>query len=237
MNEQLSSQSRGFSTGLLTGIAVAAIIGFFIILGLYLKKDNNSAEDNYVAGEKVEVDNQAPAQPTIEIKVSADDHIRGNPEAKITLVEWSDFQCSYCSRFHQTIQKILEDYPDQVRWVYRHFPLDSIHPYARSAAEASECASEQDKFWEYNDELFAKQSSIQAGGPDFLKQTATDIGLDADKFNECVDSGKYKNKVQQQYQAGAAAGVRGTPGAFLNGQDLGGAAPYEQIKAYIGSLL
>lgn len=165
-----------------------------------------------------------------EITVSEKDHIWGNSGVPVTIVEYSDFQCPFCASFHPTVQQILADYPNQVRWVYRHFPLDQIHPQARPAAEASECAAEQEKFWEFSDGLFENQEKL---GKDFYKQLAENLGLDIDQFNNCVSSKKYKDKVEADYQGGIKAGVRGTPASFVNGELISGAVPYETLKAAI----
>lgn len=161
-------------------------------------------------------------------------NIIGEFTAPITIVEFSDFQCSFCAKFHNIMKEVMDAYPTQVKVVYKHFPLDSIHPYARVAAEASECAAEQGKFWEYADGLYANQSKINLI---FLGELATDISLDADQFNECVDGGKYVDKVEADYQEGITAGVTGTPGSFINGESLGGAASFESVKSAIEGII
>lgn len=173
----------------------------------------------------------------VELNVGSDDHIRGNPSAPVTIVEFSDLQCPFCQRFHPTLQKALAEYGDQVRWVYKHFPLDAIHPNARPAAEASECVAEQkgnDGFWQFVDGVFENQSRI---GPDLYRELAQNIGLNMAQFDDCVSSRKYKQKVEDQYQEGVAAGVRGTPGSFVNGEAVSGAVPYDTLKAAIDRAL
>jgi len=132
------------------------------------------------------------------------------------------------------MKQVLSEYGDDVRWVYKHFPLDQLHPVARKAAEASECAAEQDKFWEYADLLYENQSDITTAG---LSDMAQQLGLDTAVFDSCLDSGKYAGKVEADYQEGIQAGVRGTPGNFINGQVLAGAQPFENIKSMIDSIL
>jgi protein-disulfide isomerase len=151
--------------------------------------------------------------------IASEGNIRGNPDALITILEFSDFQCPFCLRFHDTMLKIMDEYPDKIKWVYKHFPLDSIHPFARKAAEASECAGDQNKFWEYSDQLFDQQAKIN---PDFLKEIAQGIGLNTEEFNQCLDSGKYASLVEENMQQGLSIGVT---------------VPYEQLKATIDSLL
>ncbi|MFH1956390.1 MAG: thioredoxin domain-containing protein [Patescibacteria group bacterium] len=176
--------------------------------------------------------NQAPAIQTFEI--TKENHIRGNFDSPITLVEFSDFECPFCERHYPTLNKILNDYKGKVRLAYKHFPL-SFHPNGQKAAEASECADEQGKFWEYHDKLFENLS----GGYslDNFKKWAKDLGLNSGKFNECLDSGKYAKKVQADFQEGTEKGVNGTPATFVNGQLVSGALPYDSFKQIIDSLL
>jgi len=236
-NYQKNNESKNdFVLGITTAIAVIAIIGFFIVLSLYLNQDKKAlAEASLAVPSKPEVQRQAPLPAKVEVQVSREDHFRGDPNALVTIVEFSDFQCPYCSSFHQTMLKITQDFPNEVKWVYKHFPLDSIHPFARKAAEASECATDQNKFWEYTDELFVKQSQIS---PALFTEIAGTTGLDINQFNSCLESGKYASKVEADYQQGIKAGVRGTPGGFINGQTLvGGAVPYDELKSRINALL
>jgi len=180
----------------------------------------------------------SPEQPSresvAEFKITKDDHVRGDFNAPITLVEFSDFECPFCARHYPTMNKILNGYKGKVRLVYKHFPL-GFHPNAQKAAEASECASEQGKFWEYHDKIFENQSSGLSA--EKFKQWAKDLGLNSNKFNDCLDSGKYAQKVQADYQEGLQKGVNGTPATFVNGQLVSGALPYESFKQIIDNLL
>ncbi len=174
-------------------------------------------------------------------EVTGEDHIRGNEKAPITIIEYSDFECPFCGRFHPTVQQALDEYPDDVRWVYRHFPL-SFHPNAQPAALASECIAEQggdDAFWSFADAAVENQTGL---GTAFYEGQVTSLGLNLSKFNDCFSSGKYSQKVAQQQATGGAAGVTGTPGSFLvdadgNSQLISGAVPYAQIKAAIDATL
>ena len=234
--QQTNNSKKTFSGGLVTGIAIVAVIGFLVMAGMYWqerKSSNNTNLSDQIANNQKEDANQ-PAPSKTEVAVTDSDHIRGNKNAPVTIIEFSDFQCPYCSRFHETMKQVVENYPNDVRWVYKHFPLDSIHPYAKKAAEASECAADQGKFWEYTDELFENQRNINL---EYLSMAAESIGLNTSQFDECLDSEKYKSKVNNDYQQGIQAGVRGTPGSFINGQSVPGALPYEQIKSMIDSQL
>jgi protein-disulfide isomerase len=154
---------------------------------------------------------------------------RGPANAPVEVIEFSDFQCPFCLRAHPTVNQVLSTYGDRVRLVYRHYPLPN-HPNARPAAEASQCAAEQGKFWQYYDRLFADQTKLST---DALKQSAADLGMDAGRFNACVDSHKYKDQVEADIKDGNDAGVSGTPAFFINGRMLTGAQPFEAFKRII----
>lgn len=163
--------------------------------------------------------------------------VKGEKNAKVTIVEFSDFQCPYCGRFYeQTLPSIQKDYIDtgKVKLAFRHFPLDNIHDYAIPAAEASECANEQGKFWEYHDEIFENQGLLNN---EVLSTWAKDIGLDVEKFDKCMKDGKYKSKVQKDMSEGSSYGVRGTPAFFINGKILVGAQPFAAFKQSIDAEL
>jgi len=138
----------------------------------------------------------------------------------LTIIEFSDFQCPFCQRVMPTLKQIREKYGDRVRVVWKDFPLTSIHPQAFKAAEAGNCAREQGKFWEYHDQLFTHQDALQ---PEFLKKYAADAGLDAAKFNACLDTAKYSDRVQEQMGIGTGLGVQSTPSLFINGRLVAGA--------------
>ncbi|MDP3964609.1 MAG: DsbA family protein [bacterium] len=238
------SPKASFIVGLVGGIMALCTVGFFVMLGVMINNGGLSltSSSSKVAGTATGNSNTnaaaAPsAAPSVNLEVGEDDYIRGNPDAKITLIEYSDYECPYCSRFHESAMQLVAAYPDDVRWVYKHFPLDSLHPQARPAAQAAECAAEQggnDAFWEYSDALFENQATL---GDELFTQLAGDLGLDVNAFTECYDSDTYADKVSADYQEGINAGVRGTPGNFLNGKSLGGAVPYSQLEAEVKALL
>jgi len=144
---------------------------------------------------------------------------KGPADAPVTIVEFSDFQCPYCYQMLDALAQVTEAYSDQVRFVYRQYPIASLHPDAPKAAEASLCAEEQDEFWSMHDAMFADQGAL--GAPS-LKATARSLGLDGERFDECLDSGKYAQEIQADIHAGREAGVSGTPALFINGRFLGG---------------
>ena len=155
---------------------------------------------------------------------------QGPATAPVTIVEFSDFECPYCGGLFPTLKQVQKNYPENVRLVYRQFPLTNLHPHAMKAAEASLCANEQKKFWEFHDSMFGNQQELSV--PD-LKQRAVDLKLDTDAFNQCLDSGRQSAAVQADIQEGARAGVTGTPAMFINGRLLSGNQPYADIKEVI----
>ena len=173
----------------------------------------------------------------IGITITDKDHIRGNPNAPVTIIEFSDFECPFCNRFHPTVKQALAEYGDQVRWVYKHFPLSQIHAQAIPAAEASECIAEQagnDGFWQFGDALFENQSSL---GSALYQELAQQIGVNITQFDTCVSERKYKDKVQADYDLGTQVGITGTPGGFVNSTPIRGAIPYAQLKSMIDAEL
>jgi predicted DsbA family dithiol-disulfide isomerase len=148
--------------------------------------------------------------------------VRGNPQAKVMIVEFSDFQCPYCGAVEATLRNVLAKHPDTVALAYRDMPMSKIHPLARQAAEAARCAGEQGKFWEYHDLLFADQRNLDQDG---LMDKARSLKLDEQQFESCLTSEKFKAQVQQDSQAGMRVGVNATPGFFINGIFLSGSQP------------
>jgi protein-disulfide isomerase/copper chaperone CopZ len=244
---QLSPEPSN-SLKLLTSLVIISLglnIASLVMLSklLPLKENQSSEKFGAAIGQNLpSQNNPTNPQPSPDARntaiqnfeITKDNHVRGDFEAPITLVEFSDFECPFCGRHFPTLNKILSDYKGKVRLVYKHFPL-SFHPNAQKAAEASECASEQGKFWEYHDKLFENQTSGYS--LEKFKQWARDLGLNVTKFNDCLDSGKYAQKVQADYQEGLQKGVNGTPATFVNGQLVSGALPYEVFKQIIDSAL
>lgn len=211
---------------------------------------------NTLVGDDVEAEDDAPeqqpaAQPAddrTEVSVD-DDAIKGDEDAPVTIIEFSDFECPYCGAFYGSHEglisqfkqrdpswepaypKIIEEYVEtgKVRYVMRDLPLN-FHRYAQKASEAAECAGEQDKFWEMHDILFENQEALEVNN---LKAYAEEIGLDTDEFNTCLDSGRMASEVRSDMMAGQRAGVRGTPTFFVNGITLRGAQSFQAFKEVI----
>lgn len=226
--------------GFVTGVAVLASVGFFVLL---TKAGGDGTPTKRVAAVTNDATNPSPSvaaandQPTGPVKlpdVTKDDHVLGQVGAKVTVMEFADLQCPFCQKFHPSIKQLAQEYGDTIAIVYKHFPLDSIHPQARPAALASECLAEQDKFWEFIDKSFENQELL---GPDFYLSTAKSLGVKESKFKTCLDTQKYAGRVDQDAQQGEQAGVNGTPTTFVNGIAVSGAQPYATLKAAVDRAL
>jgi len=179
-----------------------------------------------------------PGEPRVkDFKILEDDDaVKGDKKAKVTIVEFSDYECPFCEKFHQqTLPQINENYikTGKVKLIYRDFPL-GFHQQAQKAAEAAECAGEQNKYYEMHDKLFI--DGVQ-GGVESFKKFAANIGLDTNKFNSCLDSGAMASEIQKDMSDGAQYGVTGTPGFFINGQLVSGAQPYQVFAQAIEQAL
>jgi protein-disulfide isomerase len=229
------SGNNFLNNGFISNLLIVAVVVAVVTLTIWVTNliDSRIFVDN--ASNKSDISQLSRAK--IGEGFNENSHIRGNVNAPITILEYSDFQCPFCQKFNLTLKRILSEYPNDLRTVYRHFPLDDIHLYARKSAEASECANDQGKFWDYHGELYANQSSISSGGIYYLKQVAEKLELNMDEFNKCLDSGRYQGKVESHFQIGLSAGVTGTPGSFINGVALGNAISYKQLKLIIDKLL
>jgi protein-disulfide isomerase len=173
-----------------------------------------------------------------------DDPVLGSPNAKVLMIEFGDYQCPSCRMFWKDVEpRIKKEYIDtgKVKLVFRDFPIVQIHPEALLAAMAVDCSADQNKYWEYHDKVFREQYNkgddlVRFKAAD-LKKWAKDIGLDPAKFDQCLDSEKYKNEVLKDKADGDAVSVQGTPTFFINGHVIGGAQPYPAFKSLIDSLL
>ncbi|MBP9865638.1 MAG: thioredoxin domain-containing protein [Candidatus Omnitrophica bacterium] len=180
----------------------------------------------------------APAAPAAPSEVTFNDlagrPFKGPENAKVTLVEFSDFHCSFCSRHAPNLDKIVQNFPNQVKLVWRHYPL-SMHQGAERTHQASECAHEQGKFWVYHDALFADPSADKSDSG--LKAMAAKVGLDMTRFDQCLTSGRTADIVRRDLAAGTAAKMQGTPATYVNGRLVSGAQPYEKFAAMVDSLI
>jgi len=190
---------------------------------------------------KLPFPNTASAKEEI-LKAKADDHVRGNQDAPITIVEYSDFQCPYCVKYAFTLQQVMVAYPGKVKWVFRHYPLP-FHQAAEGAGIAAQAAGNQGKFWEFSDLLFENSQADGTGltSGDFV-QYAIQLGLDVNKFSADADNPKYEEKIAKDKEDGDRLDIKGTPASFLidskgNIEDLSGNVPFEQLKQKIDLLL
>ncbi len=190
------------------------------------------------AGGQTAIEDSSNSAAVTEGQTPEGDWFRGDPNAPITLIEYSDYQCPFCSRHVAQTAPLLDDQyvrKGLVKHVFKDFPLTSIHPQAFKAAEAARCAGDQDQYWAMHDKLFALQQvwSGKDEAPDIFKQYAADLGLDAAVFAACLDSGKYVNKVNQGLQEGVQQGVKGTPAFFVDAWFVSGAQPFEVFQQII----
>jgi len=229
--------NRGFLT-IPVAIIVAGIIVAIAVIYASPRNQNNTTSDSVVAN--------IGSQTGIDIKsIDNGDHIFGNPNAPIKIVEFSDTECPFCASFHPTMKRIVKDYNGKIAWVYRHFPLDSIHPKARKEAEATECAAEiggNNAFWEYLNRIFEITPSNNGLDPAELFNVAEYIGLDRATFGECLNSGKYAAEVEKDYRDAIASGAQGTPYSIViapEGQKslINGAQSYSVIKQMLDDIL
>jgi protein-disulfide isomerase len=166
--------------------------------------------------------------------LSTDDPTLGNPDARLTIVEFADFQCPYSQEASRTMRELASKYPDDLFYVYRDLPLTDIHPLSVMAALAGQCAHEQDKFWEYHDKVYQNQLSLTEES--FLA-FARELNLNSQQFSTCLTSERYKDEVAEDLEAGIEAGVRGTPTFFVNGNRIPGAIPGEVMEAIVQSVI
>ncbi|OGG08671.1 hypothetical protein A2154_04850 [Candidatus Gottesmanbacteria bacterium RBG_16_43_7] len=256
MEETTESKPFNVTPVLVTFLILASFfLGSLTTKVQYLEKNGSQA---LAAAPVLTVDNQpsdnavpaAPPPPAVQQAtkkpvITSDDYIRGNKTAKVTLVEYSDLECPFCKRFHPTMQQVMMEYGDKVKWVYRHFPL-SFHANAQKEAEATECAgklSGNDAFWKYVDAILDRTTSNGTGfALDQLAPLAKEMGLNSSKFQTCLDSGEFTQKVKNEIATGSQEGITGTPGTIIidtkgNTQLIPGALPYDQVKLLIDAAL
>lgn len=254
MAEQTSSRSSG---NLLVPVLILILVGLSFGIGvLWQKVDNLEKGGTQGIAANPQVGQAAPQQPPTDpltpvaeaqlnlAEVDSGDHVRGNKNAKLTLIEYSDLECPFCRQIHPSFQKLMTEYDGKIKWIYRHFPLEQIHPSAQKAAEASECAAEAGgdaKFWDFVDTAFTETETTKLT-VEALPDIAEKAGLNKETFEKCLDSGKFTKKVDDQQAGGSTAGVQGTPAGFIldgkgNTYKIEGALPYETIKQMVDKAL
>lgn len=231
-----------FYMGLFLGVAASSVVALALMMGM-VWKGKIALGPGGALQQVAQAPSPSPAptpdapQPSLPSKpvkeVGADDHIRGAKNAKVTLIEYSDFECPFCKRHEPSIAQALKDFPNDVRVVYREYPLTSIHQNAEKAAEAAECAGKlagNDAFWKMHDKLFERSPDLAV---DSLVAMAKEIGLNQSAFKSCLDSGSMKARIDADTASGNDSGVEGTPATFINGQLVSGAVPYTTLKSQI----
>ncbi len=255
------SPTTSFLVGFIGAVLILCTVGFFVFLGLLIngnfsyKQVSDKTTSNFVAQQPTTVQptqaqpsNNDPTEPAGPVKaVTGRDHIRGDANAKVTLIEYSDFECPFCKRFHGTMKQLLDVYAGKIKWVYRQYPL-SFHANAQKEAEASECAYDlggHAKFWEFADKIYERTTSNGTGfALADLPKLAVEIGLNQAKFEDCLNSGKNKNYITQSLADGDAAGngPLGTPSTIIitakgDKRIIKGALPVELMKPVIDQAL
>jgi len=221
-------------------IPIAIVIAGAFIAGALFFAGQSAAPNNPTENDTTNDVSNAPL-------VTEADHILGNPDAEIIIVEYSDIECPFCKQFHVTMQQIMNEYGESgtVAWVYRHFPLTQLHPNAPRLAEASECVAElggNAAFWSFLDEVFARAPVNTLFPMAQLTATAEKVGINGSSFDACLASGKYQAKIEAQFNDAVASGGQGTPHNIIitkNGQfiPLAGAQPYATVKNVIETIL
>ena len=223
-------------------------VGTFVFALLFIIVLFNGGSFSFGGGGNVAVQptgsgNTAGTTGNIKVPIEDNDPVLGDPDAGISIVEFSDFQCPFCARANTGAlaeMRTTDVFKNgEVNFVYKHFPLNSIHPFAQKAAEASECANRQGEFWDYHDLLFQNQGALDTSS---LKQYASQIGLDTATFNSCLDDDEARAEVNKELGQATAAGGRGTPYFVIVNRDTGatqavsGAVPWSNIEAAINAV-
>jgi len=196
----------------------------------YLKEQNTSTRRQAFINElKGKYKTTIALRPPVVKVDTAGRPVKGGAKAPVTIIEFSDYQCPYCKRAESVVDQVMKAYGDKVKIVFRDYPLP-MHPNARPAAEAANCANAQGKFWQYHEKLFANQAAL---AEDKLKAYAGELGLDQTKFDECLAKKPFKEAIDKDVADGQKVGVNGTPAFFVNGRMLSGAQPFEKFKEVI----
>lgn len=238
-----------FIFGAVLGFLVLCTIGFFILLCMFIRNDGFGGSEKVAVRPGVvptvtDDDSPQPAGDVLLREVDEDrDHIRGSEDAKVTFVTYTDLECPFCKRFHETMTEVMKKYGKDVRMVYRQFPIDQLHAKARPEALATECAAEQGKFWELTDIIFKETTSNDGLDLAKLPAYAKQAGVkDAAKFAACIETQKFASRIQEDEADGQGAGARGTPYSIILGPNgekvpLNGAYPLAQVEQIVDSLL
>ena len=223
-------------------ILVVALVFFAFLSGSLWTKLRQSDKERQT--EEVQQAEQQQQQPELPQVLGAEDQaeiiknpaaVKGAEDSKVTIVEFSEYQCPYCKRYvDETLTKITQNYGSKIRYIFHDYPLP-FHQLAQQAAEAARCAGDQGKYWEYHDKLFSEQGTWSSldNSKEKLLEYAVNLGLAKETFQACLESGKYTDAVKADFALGQKVGVQGTPSFFINGQRVVGAMPYDSFEAII----
>lgn len=237
-NIKNGNDKPSFLLGFFVGMSIISLVSFFVLFGLMWKlndSENSTATVTTTINENGKVPDSGYGQyPAPEVRkvsaLNAKDHVYGNKDAKVTIIEYSDFECPYCGKNSVTMDQIKKNYGDKVKVAYRHFPLD-FHKNAHPAAKASECAADQGKFWEMHDKIFSNQSAL--GTANIFVTWAKELGLNEAAFTQCINGASKDSLIQEMINMGMADGVQGTPAVFINDKFVSGAYPYAYFAQII----
>lgn len=245
MIDQLPPRTA-FWAGVLISAGVLCAAGFLLLLVMMLKgvelgstsdTSKTSNKNIAVADDTVTANANTNVAAATSVDTSSFTNVRGSGD--VTIVEYSDIDCPFCQRFHGTMQQVMDEYDGKVQWAYMHFPLTSLHPNANQKALATECAAEQDNFWEYVDALFANEST----STDEITDEADALGLDRTQFDDCLATAKYQDQIDAASSVAQDLGGRGTPFSVIVDADgniletIPGALPYESVQQLIDANL
>jgi len=216
MSEKKKSKSLGLSIILASVILAGAIIYGFDTLS------------------KILISSNQPAPEPDRLAIQETDHVKGERDALVTIVEFSDLEDPFSKEMYSNLKKLTQEYGDKVAWAYRHFPVVSLHPHAKKAAIATECAYNQGKFWQYTDRLFEMQDTLTK---DVYADIANDLNFNEINFKECLKSEKVNAKVRNDFKQGLELGVTGTPATFINKKSMLGAVSYSTLKAKVEEII
>jgi protein-disulfide isomerase len=246
MND-ISNETPHTMRGQSLAIPVAIVVGFSLIAAaIFFSGNNKTPTETTTKEDGVElVDKVEEVKGTLN-PVTEADHIRGNPNAPIMIVEYSDFDCPFCKNFHETMVKIMNEYgvDGKVAWVYRHFPLEQLHPSAPQIALASECVAklgDDEAFWKFADLVFGERGTNEPTNMLRLPEFAKSAGVSESDFESCVSAQETKSLVEEDFANGVSIGVRGTPYSVIVVGDqqfpISGAQPYNAVKQIVDGLV
>ena len=238
MSESLPSAKHNWLAVLITlvGLALLALFAWRVVYySTRIQSGELFAAPSFLSSYTASVATSSIPIPPGQFNLDTeDDPALGSTAAKVTIVEFADFGCPYSRQSSQVVRAAAAKYGDQVRFVYRDYPINELHPTAERAAEAGECAQDQGKFWEYHDKLYLNQTDLR---DETFVRFAEELNMDVPAFERCLESGVYEDEVALDYVAGLDAGVRGTPTFFLNGNRVPGSIPADVLDSLIQRLL